>query len=190
MFVYILIAVAHLRLRALQHEAPERLRVRMWGYPALTIVAIAAMLVIVAAMAFIPDQCMPLLFGIVSALGDARRLLATPAIRTSLRLVTVDGRAINHAALGSSSDRIVLGYAVVPEHDIAHLPTPTNRKLRACRARIQEVEQYPAFGRTKLVDMSGEPAVDEQPLAPGDRMGAHDRVVDGRVLGNRPLSAP
>jgi GABA permease len=68
-FVYILIAVSQLRLRArLEREAPERLRVRMWGYPALTIVAIAGMLVIVAAMAFIPDQRLPLLFGIISAL--------------------------------------------------------------------------------------------------------------------------
>jgi GABA permease len=68
-FVYILIAVSQLRLRArLEHEAPERLRVRMWAYPALTIVAITAMLIIVAAMAFIPNQRMPLLFGIISAL--------------------------------------------------------------------------------------------------------------------------
>jgi GABA permease len=68
-FVYILIAVSQLRLRArLEREAPERLRVRMWGYPGLTIIAIAAMVVIVAAMAFIPDQRLPLLFGIISAL--------------------------------------------------------------------------------------------------------------------------
>lgn len=68
-FVYILIAFSQLRLRArLEREAPERLRVRMWAYPFLTIVAIAGMLIIVAAMAFIPDQRMPLLFGTVSAL--------------------------------------------------------------------------------------------------------------------------
>ena len=67
-FVYILIAVSQLRLRArLEREAPERLRVRMWGYPGLTIVTIAGMFVIVAAMAFIPDQRLPLLFGIISA---------------------------------------------------------------------------------------------------------------------------
>lgn len=67
-FVYILIAVSQLRLRKrLEREAPERLRVRMWGYPALTILAIAGMLMIVAAMAFIPSQRMPLLFGIISA---------------------------------------------------------------------------------------------------------------------------
>lgn len=68
-FVYILIAVSQLRLRTrLEREAPERLRVRMWGYPALTIIAIAGMLMIVAAMALIPSQRMPLLFGIISAL--------------------------------------------------------------------------------------------------------------------------
>jgi GABA permease len=68
-FVYILIAVSQLRLRArLEREAPERLRIRMWAYPGLTITTIAAMSVIVAAMAFIPDQRLPLLFGIISAL--------------------------------------------------------------------------------------------------------------------------
>lgn len=68
-FVYVLIAVAQLRLRArLEREAPERLRVRMWAYPTLTIVTIVGMLAIVAAMAFIPDQRLPLLFGVVSAL--------------------------------------------------------------------------------------------------------------------------
>ena len=68
-FVYLLIALAELRLRRrLEREAPERLRVRMWGYPALTIVAIVTMCAIVAAMAFIPDQRWPLVFGIVSAL--------------------------------------------------------------------------------------------------------------------------
>src|SRR5258708_939102 len=77
-FVYVLIAFAQLRLRGqLEREAPARLRVRMWGYPYLTVVVILAMLAIVAAMAFIPDQRSSLLFGIVSALvmllGDAVR---------------------------------------------------------------------------------------------------------------------
>jgi len=68
-FVYVLIAFAQLRLRArLEREAPAALRVRMWGYPYLTVVVILAMLAIVAAMAFIPDQRSSLLFGIVSAL--------------------------------------------------------------------------------------------------------------------------
>jgi GABA permease len=67
-FVYVLIAAAELRLRArLEREAPGRLRVRMWGYPYVTILAIVAMLGIVVAMAFIPDQRVPLVFGLASA---------------------------------------------------------------------------------------------------------------------------
>jgi GABA permease len=66
-FVYVLIAVSQLRLRArLEREDPARLRLRMWGYPYLTYVAIAGMLAIVLAMAFIPEQRRPLVFGIVS----------------------------------------------------------------------------------------------------------------------------
>jgi len=66
-FVYILIAFAELRLRRrLEREAPERLLVRMWGYPWLTRLTIVAMLAIVAAMAVIPEQRVALLFGLVS----------------------------------------------------------------------------------------------------------------------------
>jgi GABA permease len=66
-FVYVLIAVSELRLRArLEKEAPARLRVRMWAYPYLTYVAIAGMLGIVLAMAFIPEQRTPLIFGVIS----------------------------------------------------------------------------------------------------------------------------
>lgn len=66
-FVYILIAISQLRLRArLEREAPERLKVKMWAYPYLTYVAIIGMISIVVAMAFIPDQRTPLLLGVVS----------------------------------------------------------------------------------------------------------------------------
>jgi GABA permease len=66
-FVYVLIAIAELRLRRrLEREAPGRLLVRMWGYPWLTRLTIAAMLAIVAAMAVIPEQRVALLFGLVS----------------------------------------------------------------------------------------------------------------------------
>jgi GABA permease len=80
-FVYVLIAFAELVLRArLQREEPERLRVRMWGYPYLTILAILAMICIVAAMAFIPSLRYSLLFGLASAaamvVGYAARNLA------------------------------------------------------------------------------------------------------------------
>jgi GABA permease len=68
-FVYMLIACSELRLRRrLERESPERLRVRMWAYPTLTIIAILTMCAIVGAMAFIPDQRLPLLFGVMSAL--------------------------------------------------------------------------------------------------------------------------
>jgi GABA permease len=68
-FVYVLIALSELRLRArLERDSPERLIVRMWGYPYLTYLAIAGMIGIVVAMAFIPDQRMPLILGVVSLL--------------------------------------------------------------------------------------------------------------------------
>jgi GABA permease len=66
-FVYVLIAVAELRLRRrLERDTPARLVVRMWGYPWLTRLTIAAMLAIVAAMAVIPEQRTALIFGLVS----------------------------------------------------------------------------------------------------------------------------
>ncbi|PLS87746.1 MAG: GABA permease [Actinobacteria bacterium] len=66
-FVYVLIAVSQLRLRkTLEREDPERLRVKMWAYPYLTYLAIAGMISIVVAMAFIPEQRTPLLLGVVS----------------------------------------------------------------------------------------------------------------------------
>ncbi len=66
-FVYVLIAVSQLRLRArLEKEDPARLRIRMWAYPYLTYLAIAGMLGIVLAMAFIPEQRTPLIFGLIS----------------------------------------------------------------------------------------------------------------------------
>jgi GABA permease len=66
-FVYVLIAVSQLRLRArLEKEDPARLRVRMWAYPYLTYLAIAGMLSIVLAMAFIREQRTPLIFGLIS----------------------------------------------------------------------------------------------------------------------------
>jgi GABA permease len=68
-FVYVLIAASELRLRRrLELEMPERLRLRMWGFPHLTRFAIVAMLAIVVAMALIPDQRAPLVFGIVSVI--------------------------------------------------------------------------------------------------------------------------
>jgi len=78
-FVYVLIAFSQLRLCArLEREDPARLGIRMWAYPYLTYLAIAGMLGIVLAMAFIPDQRTPLIFGVISLgillLGFAARV--------------------------------------------------------------------------------------------------------------------
>jgi GABA permease len=84
LFVYLLIALSELRLRRkLERETPERLVVRMWLFPWLTILGIVAMAGILAAMAFIPDQRIPLAAGLVSlaisvALFWLRRVRGTP----------------------------------------------------------------------------------------------------------------
>jgi GABA permease len=66
-FVYVLIAISQLRLRSrLENEDPARLSVRMWAYPYLTYLAIAGMLSILLAMALIPEQRTPLIFGLIS----------------------------------------------------------------------------------------------------------------------------
>jgi GABA permease len=59
----------------------------MWGYPYLTWLGIIAMLGIVAAMAFIPEQRSSLAFGVISALvmllGYVLRRRVVPATVTS-----------------------------------------------------------------------------------------------------------
>jgi GABA permease len=66
-FVYLLIALSQLRLRRrLDAQAAAELRVRMWGFPYLTWLAIAGMVGILVAMAFIPEQRKPLWLGVVS----------------------------------------------------------------------------------------------------------------------------
>jgi len=85
-FVYVLIAVSQLKLRRrLERQMPERLRMKMWGFPYLTRFAIGAMLAIVAAMAFIPEQRAPLVFGIASVLV----LLGAFALRRALGVAPV-----------------------------------------------------------------------------------------------------
>lgn len=69
LFVYLLIAISQLRIRArLEREHPERIKVRMWLFPYLTYFAIICMLVILTAMGFSPDpeQRLSLWFGLGS----------------------------------------------------------------------------------------------------------------------------
>ena len=68
LFVYLLIAISQLVMRRrLEREAPERLQIRMWLYPWLTLLSIAAMAAVLVAMAVISDQ-RPLLIASVIAL--------------------------------------------------------------------------------------------------------------------------
>jgi GABA permease len=56
LFVYLLIAISELKMRArLEREDPERLQVKMWGYPWLTWIVIVAIVVVIGSMAFVED---------------------------------------------------------------------------------------------------------------------------------------
>ena len=88
LFVYVLIALAELRLRyRFERAAPGLLKVRMWCFPYLTLGALAGMFGILLAMAFIPEQRLPLIFGLVSlaalsaAFGVRLRFGGEPAHR-------------------------------------------------------------------------------------------------------------
>ncbi len=57
LFVYLLIAVAQLRMRRqLEREAPERLKVKMWLYPWLTWFSIVAIVCVIGSMALVNDE--------------------------------------------------------------------------------------------------------------------------------------
>jgi GABA permease len=67
LLVYLMIALSELRMRRrLEREAPERLRVRMWGYPYLTLLSIACILAVLTSMALVPDTRPQLLFTLFS----------------------------------------------------------------------------------------------------------------------------
>jgi GABA permease len=56
LFVYLIFAISELRMRAqLERDDPERLEVRMWGYPWLTYLVIVAIVVVIGSMAFVDD---------------------------------------------------------------------------------------------------------------------------------------
>ncbi|HEX3846333.1 MAG TPA: amino acid permease [Steroidobacteraceae bacterium] len=84
-FVYVSIAISQLRLRTrLERQDPGKLTVKVWAFPYLTYAAIAGMLAIVLAMALIPAQRTPLLFGLISLgallAGFALRVAFGPAL--------------------------------------------------------------------------------------------------------------
>lgn len=65
LFVYLMIAVSQLVLRP--RTPPERLRVKMWLYPVLTILTIAGMTAVLVAMWFQPDTRSQILLSLASA---------------------------------------------------------------------------------------------------------------------------
>ena len=93
LFCYVLIAVSQLRLRRrLEREAPEALTLKMWLYPWLTYISIAAMVLVIAAMALVADVRAQLWWSLASlalVLGLAhlwcRRHAGQPATRSTAR---------------------------------------------------------------------------------------------------------
>jgi GABA permease len=94
LFVYLLIAVSELRMRRqLEADAPERLTLRMWGFPWLTYLSIAAMVAVIGAMALVDEvrsQLVPSFISLAVVLAVAwwhgrRRAAACPAPGTPRR---------------------------------------------------------------------------------------------------------
>ena len=69
LFVYLLIAISQLILRKkIERETPERLKLRMWAYPYLTIASIIAMVTIIVSMAFSASTRSQLILSLLSAM--------------------------------------------------------------------------------------------------------------------------
>ncbi|HZC83811.1 MAG TPA: amino acid permease [Rubrobacter sp.] len=69
LFVYLLISISELVMRRrLEREAPERLQLKMWLYPWLTYISIAAIVAVLIAMAVIPSQRPLLIASVISAI--------------------------------------------------------------------------------------------------------------------------
>lgn len=87
LFVYLVIAVSQVKLRR-KLEAEGRLptEARMWAFPWLSYCAVAGMIAVLSAMAFIPDQRLPL------AMGLASLTLALGAYALRRRHSQIEGR--------------------------------------------------------------------------------------------------
>jgi AAT family amino acid transporter/GABA permease len=92
LIIYLLVCLAHIRLRRkLEREAPERIRLRMWLFPWLSYLTIAAMLTVLVAMALIPELSAQFYLSLLSlgvALG-AYGLLARHRSRQKAGATTV-----------------------------------------------------------------------------------------------------
>lgn len=79
-------------------------------------------------------------------------------------------------------DRLVQGAAVVPERDRPGPPAETTDKLGTDAVFVEVFEQLFALVRRQADNVRGEQAVDEQALAPADRVNAHQRMLDRWVV--------
>ncbi len=86
LFVYLMICLSQLRMRRIiERTAPERLRIKMWFYPVLTIVAAAAIVAVLIAMFVREDTRSQILLSllawavVVGAYAVLRRI-AGPAV--------------------------------------------------------------------------------------------------------------
>ena len=76
--------------------------------------------------------------------------------------------------------RMVLRAAIVPKCDRVGLPVEAAVKFRRLDVATQQVEQRIAFELAEPVDPGREIFIDEERLAAGHRMRAHDRVLSAR----------
>lgn len=67
LFVYAIIAGSQLRMRRqLEREAPDRLKLRMWGYPYLSWATLVAIIVVLSSMLLVPDARSQLYLSVLS----------------------------------------------------------------------------------------------------------------------------
>ena len=67
LFVYLFVAISQIILRRrMEREAPERLEVRMWGFPWLSYLVVAGIVIVIGSMAFVADVRSQLYLGLLS----------------------------------------------------------------------------------------------------------------------------
>ena len=89
-----------------------------------------------------------------------------------------------HAAAAVAGEAVAAmhGAAVVPDDQIADLPPLGPGELVARGMRPELVQQRLALLQRQRRDVGAEAAAEEQRLAPGLGMGAHDRVDGARQI--------
>ncbi|MFC7330934.1 amino acid permease [Marinactinospora rubrisoli] len=93
LILFITIVVSQLRMGALlRRESPERLTFRMWGFPYLSWLTLGGLVVILVAMAFLPDQRMPL----GATLASVAAVLAGYELRRWLGRTPVSDQALEY----------------------------------------------------------------------------------------------